>query len=321
MKMCGRICCSLNADTLCCACGYKDASGKQRKLTWVKTELKYDPSYNMCPRDVLPCIASGLHFEGEKEERVLCAMTWGVIPPWYQGDYKKCSNKISTHNSRLESIQTSTIYSPSLQKQQRCIVVCEGFYEWKPNTNSKLQKQPYYIYATQDKDVKADDPTTWVNEFCETDGWKGFKVLKLAGIFGTHKTEEGNIIHSCSIITRESNQVLSWLHHRMPICLSNEEECQIWLSKALSTDVAVKTLNDIILKETVLNWHPVSTVVNNGFNKAVDCRKKIKSKEISQASFMTSWLQKGSTTSNKRKSDDKDTITNEDKNISKLQKN
>jgi len=72
---------------LCCACGYKDANGKQRKLTWAKTELKYDPSYNMCPRDVLPCIASGSHFEGEKEERVLCPMTWGMIPPWHQASY------------------------------------------------------------------------------------------------------------------------------------------------------------------------------------------------------------------------------------------
>lgn len=81
------ICSSLDADTLCCACGYKDGNGKQHKLTWTETELKYNPSYNMCPRDVLPCIASGSHFEGAKEERVLCAMTWGMIPPWHQASY------------------------------------------------------------------------------------------------------------------------------------------------------------------------------------------------------------------------------------------
>ncbi|KYM95492.1 UPF0361 protein C3orf37 like protein, partial [Cyphomyrmex costatus] len=300
------ICSALDPETLCCACGYKDVNGKQRKLTWTKTELKYDPSYNMCPRDVLPCITSGSHFEGEKEER---------------GDYKKRPNKIATHNSRLENIHSSTVYSPSLQKQQRCIVICEGFYEWKPGTDNKVQKQPYYIYATQDKDIKADDPTTWGNEFSETNGWKGFKLLKLAGIFGIHKTEEGNIIYSCSIITRESNKVLSWLHHRMPVCLSNEEECQVWLSKDLLTDAAIKTLNDMILQETALNWHPVSMIVNNGFNKTIDCRKKIKPKEISQASFMASWLQKGSATSNKRKStNDKDTYNQEDKNISKIRK-
>lgn len=68
-------------------------------------------------------------------------------------------------------------------------MICEGFFEWKLSTDNK-QKQPYYIYVNQDKAVKADDPTTWVNEFSEIDGWKGFKVLKLAGLFEIHKTEE-----------------------------------------------------------------------------------------------------------------------------------
>ncbi|KAL6267829.1 hypothetical protein P5V15_000901 [Pogonomyrmex californicus] len=112
-----------------------------------------------------------------------------------QGNYKDRSNNISTHNSRLENIKTSTVYSPSLKNQQRCIVVCEGFYEWKPSINNKLQKQPYYIYTTQDKDIKADDSTTWANEFSETDGWKGLKLLKLAGLFGIHKNEE--VHHLC----------------------------------------------------------------------------------------------------------------------------
>lgn len=69
-------------------------------------------------------------------------------------------------------------------------MICEGFYEWKAGMNNKSPKQPYYIYATQEKDIKVDDPATWGNEFTELDGWKGFKVLKLAGIFGTYETEE-----------------------------------------------------------------------------------------------------------------------------------
>lgn len=42
--------------------------------------------------------------------------------------------------------------------------------------------------------------------------------------------------------------------------------------------MAVKTLNDMTLQQTTLNWHPVSTIVNNGLNKTIDCRKKIKPK-------------------------------------------
>lgn len=108
----------------------------------------------------------------------------------FQGDYKKRVDKLSTHNGRLESIQTSKLYSTSLRNRQRCIVICEGFYEWKAGINNKSPKQPYYIYATQDKGIKADDPATWGNDFTKLNGWKGFKVLKLAGIFGTYETEE-----------------------------------------------------------------------------------------------------------------------------------
>ncbi|XP_072753976.1 abasic site processing protein HMCES-like isoform X1 [Anoplolepis gracilipes] len=326
--MCGRICCSLDPDTVCCACEYKDANGKQQKLTWVNSdnELKYTPSFNMGPQDVLPCMISGSHFKEEKE-RVLCPMIWGMIPPWHKGDYKKRSDKLSTHNGRLESIQTSKLYSQSLQNQQRCIVVCEGFYEWKAGTSNKTPKQPYYIYATQDKGIKADDPTTWSNEFAEEDGWKGFKVLKLAGIFGTFETEEGKIIRSCTVITRESNTILSWLHHRMPIYLNNEEECQAWLNNNLPTDIVIKRLNNMILQEQTLSWHPVSTIVNNVRHKTADCRKEIKpqqEKKDNQKSFMDFWLT-GSTTVNKRKHTDTDKNTNlnnekDEKKASKIQK-
>lgn len=75
----------MDPDTLRCACGYKDISGKYQKPTWAKTELEYIPSYNMGPQDVLPCLVSGSHFEEKgEEERILCAMMWGMIPPWHQ---------------------------------------------------------------------------------------------------------------------------------------------------------------------------------------------------------------------------------------------
>lgn len=88
----------MDPDTLCYACGYKDANGKQQELTWAKTELKYTPSFNMGPQDVLPCMVSGSHFEGEKE-RVLCAMIWGMIPPWHKvSEYIRASYKIKYNN-------------------------------------------------------------------------------------------------------------------------------------------------------------------------------------------------------------------------------
>lgn len=108
----------------------------------------------------------------------------------FQGDYRKHS--LSTHNARLENIKNSKLYNLPLRNGQRCIVICEGYYEWKAGKTKKDTKQPYYIYANQRKEIEADDPSTWKDKWSEQDGWQGFKVLKMAGIFNKFKTEEVN---------------------------------------------------------------------------------------------------------------------------------
>lgn len=156
---------------------------------------------------------------------------------------------MSTHNARLENLKSSTLYGPPLRRGQRCIVVCEGYYEWKGD-KTKGPKQPYYIYAAQEKGVRVDDPTTWTDAWSEESGWMGAKVLKMAGIFNKFKTPEvsgarcafivrlistenckltfqGKTIYSCTIITTDSNDALSWMHNRMPVLLSTEDATHV----------------------------------------------------------------------------------------------
>lgn len=224
-----------------------------------------------------------------------------MIPPWHEGDYRK--NSLLTHNARLENIDSSKLYSGPLRNGQRCVVVCEGYYEWKAGKSKKDRKQPYYIYATQEKGVRADDPSTWKDEWSDEDGWKGLKTLKMAGIFNRFKTVEGKVIYSCSIITIEANSVLSWLHHRAPVFLQNEEDTQVWLNEKLSLSEAVDKLNKLTLSEGDLSWHTVSTVVNNVLCKSEDCRKEAKEKKKNDpCSLLASWLKKGSAEAAKRKS-------------------
>lgn len=84
-------------------------------------------------------------------------------------------------------------------------MVCEGYYEWKAAKTKKDAKQPYYIYATQEKGVKADDLTTWKDEWSEEGGWKGFKLLKMAGIFNKFKTAE--VCSICKVDPEEQNSI------------------------------------------------------------------------------------------------------------------
>ncbi|KAK2587727.1 hypothetical protein KPH14_003837 [Odynerus spinipes] len=303
--MCGRGACTLSEGALSCACGYKNSSGKYRKAPWIKNdELVYVPSCNIGPRAVVPCTVAGTHFSRE-EERIVCPMFWGLIPPWHKGDYRK--HKASSHNSRLDRILESKLFGPSLRKGLRCAVIFDGYYEWKASGN-KSQKQPYYIYATQKPGIKADDPTTWPDKWSSESGWEGYKPLKMAGIFNRFKTDEGKIIYSCAILTTDSNKVLSWLHDRVPVFL-NEENCEVWLDLKVSANTAIDMLKAQELSEKTLSWHPVSTLVNNVSHKDEECRKEIQimeKRKSGSATFMASWLKKksGKSSSGNNEKDD-----------------
>lgn len=313
--MCGRCACTLQPKILSRACQYKDSSGKYQQVPWVPSkieDIQYNPSCNMGPRSVLPILISGSHINDENE-RILCPMLWGMIPPWNQGDYKK--HKLSTHNARIEDLGNSKMYMPPLRHGKRCVAVLEGFYEWKRSGSSK---QPYYIYAKQRDNIKAEDKTSWTDEWSEETGWQGFQLLKLAGIFNTFKTEKGDIVYSFSMLTREANKVFSWLHHRTPVFLRTEEEVQSWLNpKEVPLDKALENLRLLNLEENTINWHPVSMAVNSVFYQEDNCVKPIKLEEEKKkrpANLMASWLKGGS---NKRKAEDSENSENKEKSLKK----
>lgn len=77
------------------------------------------------------------------------------------------------------------------------------------------------------------------------------------------------------------------------------------MNEKLTIDEVVDKLNKLTLSDGDLNWHTVSTLVNNVLCKNEDCRKEKKSieeKKSNSSSFMASWLKKGSAESAKRKS-------------------
>jgi putative SOS response-associated peptidase YedK len=45
-------------------------------------------------------------------------------------------------NARCESLSSKACFSGA---RKRCVVLMNGFYEWKPDPESK-KKQPFYVY-------------------------------------------------------------------------------------------------------------------------------------------------------------------------------
>lgn len=180
-------------------------------------------------------------------------------------------------------------------------MVCDGFYEWQTTKNTKT-KQPYFIYVPQPDGVKIEDPKTWDTVFDEENGWRGPRLLQMAALFDKWTSPEGDEIYSYTIITLESNETLSWLHHRMPAILDSDEELSSWLDYGeVNAENALKYVKPV----KVLLYHSVSTLVNNSRNKDPKCNMPAnqdvaETKPSKSADFMKSWLS-GSKRSNQIK--------------------
>uniref|UniRef100_A0A1B6ICE6 Abasic site processing protein HMCES n=2 Tax=Homalodisca liturata TaxID=320908 RepID=A0A1B6ICE6_9HEMI len=295
--MCGRISCHMCRPDYRKAASYFDESrGLYVQPDWIDVPnngLSYSPSTNMAPTDVLPVLISKEHEQtgNELSQRVIKPMMWGMIPTWHKGDYK--SHGLTTNNCRIESLMESRLYGKPLRNGQRCVIGCQGFYEWQTTKGKGQPKQPYFIKASQKCEAgPVEELDSWEKAMWdETAGWSGPQLLMMAGLFDVWTSPEGEQMFSFTIITMESNSSFSWLHHRIPAVLDSDEMVAKWLDhKQVSAVAAVRLLHPV----TSLTWHPVSMLVNNSRNKDNNCNKPIdlqKPKPVNK--IMDSWLKRG----------------------------
>ena len=142
----------------------------------VKAAIKVEDyeNYNSHPYQNLPVIkkyTNGCTLENLK---------WGIIPLW--------SNKKQFRpliNARLETVDEKTSFK-KLIKLTRCVVIADGFYEWKRNENNKT---PYY-FLRGDK-----------------------KMMFIAGIYEKNQF---------CIITEKASKNVAEVHHRQPVLLDQK---------------------------------------------------------------------------------------------------
>jgi putative SOS response-associated peptidase YedK len=140
-----------------------------------------------------------------KDEFVVQPMLWGLVPFWFRGEDPKAT-KLTTNNARIEGLEQSKLYKPAVEKGQRCVVLADGFYEWKAGEGKA--KQPYLIYGSQAKDVKIEDMAKCTKEdYSEKEGWQGPRLLYMAGLYSVwHQGgDEKKPVYSYTVITRYVN--------------------------------------------------------------------------------------------------------------------
>ena len=199
----------------------EDALIKERFGVSVRSSV-YKARYNCAPSQELAVISSD-------SPDILSFYQWGLIPFWAKD--RTIGNKMI--NARAETILEKPSFGNAF-KRRRCLVLCDGFYEWKKMTT----KVPYRIIM------------------------KDASPFAMAGIWDKWKDPEGNPVHSFSIITARANTLMEKIHDRMPVILSKEDE-KIWLSETPEQKLT-QLLRPYPSEEMKL--YQVSTKVNSPFN-------------------------------------------------------
>lgn len=182
------------------------------------------PCYNLAPTmDILGVTATPA---GVRSARM---MHWGIIPHW--ATEKKM--KFPTFNARGEELLEKKTYAPLWNRAQRCLVVVDGFYEWR-----KPDKQPFTI-------VRRDG-----------------EPMVFGGLWGDWKDKaSGETIRTCTIITMASEGTpMADLHDRVPFVLEPRQWAD-WLGE---TRISDNDAYDMIRAPgDVLKWWPVDKAVGN----------------------------------------------------------
>jgi putative SOS response-associated peptidase YedK len=163
------------------------------------------PRYNVAPTDPVPVLAE------RSTGRELMILRWGLVPHWAK-DAKGGARMI---NARAETLAEKSAYRTLLAKG-RCLILADGFYEWRLDPDGKKRPVRYTI-----------------------DGGEPFGF---AGLWtGRRDPESGEWLRTCTIVTTSANELVAPVHDRMPVIMPRESEDE-WLDRDVPAEAALALL-------------------------------------------------------------------------------
>ncbi len=193
------------------------------------------PRYNICPTQPVLCVRQSRTGENEAVN-----LRWGLVPFWA----KELKIGASLINARSETAETKPSFRAAF-KSRRCLVLADGFYEWKLEGK---QKQPYYVSRRDDQ------------PFCLAGLWESWTDKSVPS---------SNSIETCTILTTDANSLMLPLHDRMPVILP-KLHLDLWLDKDFSEIEPLKKLLVPWVTDD-LRVYPVDKSVNKPVNDSPSC--------------------------------------------------
>ncbi len=201
-----------------------DPTHLQEAFPWAVIPDNLPQRYNIAPSQPVAVIPN-------TGDNTLSMYKWGLIPSW-STDPAIGDRMI---NARAESLAEKPFFR-NAYRRRRCLILADGFYEWKQNPGMK-SKQPVYIR------LKTEHP------------------FAFAGLWEVWNSPDGSEVRSCTIITTQPNSLLEPIHNRMPVILPPNAYSQ-WLA---SEDRQPAQLNELLIPypSSEMIAFPVSRIVNS----------------------------------------------------------
>lgn len=205
------------------------------RVTGANVRFDIQANYNIAPSQEIPIVI-------QLEERQIVPARWGFVPAWS----KDLATGYKMINARAESVAEKPSFKKAFQ-DQRCLVIADGFYEWK---QAGKEKRPMYLRQ------------------------KSGQPFGFAGLFSIWTSPEGKQIRTCTIITTDANELVNPVHDRMPVILP-EDKYDLWLDPNVHDPALLQPLLQPCDSD-LLELYEVSPKVNSPRNNHAENIKPVK---------------------------------------------
>lgn len=166
---------------------------------WSHIRLTWRPRYNIFPTQD---IRIARRMDSAIDHR---HVRWGLVPFFAKAEPGALPAwKFPTFNARSEDVEAKPSYRHTL-KNQRCLVLIDGFYEW---SGEKGHKTPHYVHMPHRQ------------------------PFALAGLWDRWRSNDGALeLVSCTVLTRAAGTFMRRIHDREPVIVP-PKSYDGWLDEA-----------------------------------------------------------------------------------------
>ena len=182
--------------------------------------------------------------EGLQNVRELVVARWGLIPSWAKDE--SIGSRLA--NARAETVAEKPAFRRAF-RERRCLVVCDGWYEWLPvvGAGARPRKQPYVMTV------------------------EGRPLAAFAGLYEWWRAPgvdpEQPALLTANLLTTDAVGAAAQVHDRMPVVL-DRDLWEAWLDPAgaaSATEVLARAIAALPAQPVVVR--PVSPDVNSVRNE------------------------------------------------------